>query len=622
MGQCISSEQVNESFIANAPLISATIKNMTLQAPSWYRDLYTPQPWPEDEGNSMQEIEYRGELPQVEEGFDAWELVDDPSGCGVICAPNCSYNFSTMGGNSFQTKINRLMKRDFKTPPYCVEAISSTRQYGQVFSAIIQNLYNQLNFQKEVNVGQNFMSTISKKFLVDGAGIKANPEDPWAFRPKGTATLAAMTLGVLERFYGMLRMMPTVMPYAYSNNMPLFALVASPEMHAYLYRADPNIRADLRAAAAGSDKYADDLIQRYAFNYTIRDMFLPVQYLTPRRFRYDSENNVWIRVLPYVRGVKGTVGTYTDINPQYEDPSYATHEAVQIHGRDPMSVLYKTIPQTIGEGTSFGPEPGGFWDVFQWSNPETRDDPGRREGFFWTTAKISLQADNEVFEIMFPRPPASTMIAYHPAGPVCPPTADVCTNTVPAVACPSATIVSFEPHPVTAGTYFVTFSAAVDAEDEDVIMLESSSGAFVNATVVEDGVSADSKTFEVTIPGNVPVCERFFRVFDALSLACKAKVVKYSVNPADNTQLDLILDLPIRAYTNGNTVTVKYGNGTSVSATLVSAGIDMSLNKWRVDIGGSAFVDNVNGVVEICVPTATVATCPACSDVPTETICA
>ena len=118
MTQCISPEQVSESFIANTPLIQSTIKNMTIQSPVWFRDMYNAQPWPEGESNIMEEIRFKGELPQVEEGFVSWGLIDDPSGCGPICAPNCSYNMSVMGGHAWEVKVTRLMSKEFRTPDY------------------------------------------------------------------------------------------------------------------------------------------------------------------------------------------------------------------------------------------------------------------------------------------------------------------------------------------------------------------------------------------------------------------------------------------------------------------------------------------------------------------------
>jgi len=175
-------------------------------------------------------------------------------------------------------------------------------------------------------------------------------------------------------------------------------------------------------------------------------------------------------------------------------------------------------------------------------------------------------------------------------------------------------------HPTLDDTYFVTFTVPIDAEADDVIALESTTHGFVNATVLDDGVSADGKTFMVTISGDVPTCDRFFRVFNAADLQCSSQVLKYETVSGDATQLNLLLRNPIVSYTNGQTVTLKYGNGDTQSATIVSAGVNMMTNVWRVDIGATDFSDDVYGVVEICVPTATVSRCPGCSG-PTEQQC-
>lgn len=611
MVQCITPHQVTEAFIANIPLMQSTIRDMTLAAPNWFRDIYKPMPWPEGEGTSMQQISFAGELPAVEEGFDSWALIDDPSGCGDVCAPNCSYNMHMLGGHAMNTKVTRLMSKDLRSPDYCVAAIQNTRQYKEVFSQIVSNMYNQINFQKEVNIGQNFLTGIAKKAVIDSAGFKFNPQDPYAYRPIGSTILSAPSIGILEFLYEMIRRSPRVTPFGYQNNMPLYALVASPQFFSQLYRADPSLRADYRAAAAGSSEYADQLINRYNFTNTIRDMFLPVGYFWPRRYRYDSDDDVWIRVLPWVKGVPGTVGTFTDINPLYEDPSYATHEEVLIHGKDPFSLFYQPMVQTIGEGTDFGPEPQGFWDVLQWVNPQTRQDPGRREGFFFTTAKIALSADNSegVYGIMFPRATVAQAVSFY-QNPVDPPATPAApTNVVDDVGCPVPMIVSLEAHPLTAGDYFVVFAAPVDAEAEDVIQLGHSNGGYVNATVVE--VDSTGKIFQVTISGTLPTCDRWVSVYTGDTLGCSANVVAYSVDPADGTRLYLTLDRPIKADTAADVVTLNYGNGAQVSATVVAA--VMTTNRWHVDIGSSAFADTVNGIASICVPTATDDTCPGCS---------
>lgn len=620
MVQCISPGAVTQAFIANAPLIAATIKNMELQAPNWYRDLLKPQAWPDDAGLSLQQLEYHGELPQVEEDFNSWELLDDPSGCGVICTPNCGYNFWPLEGNAFNSKTVRVMRKDFRTDDFCVTSISSTRQYDQVFAAMVQGFYNQIAFHKEVNVGQNFMSQIAIKYQIDSSGFKPNPGDPFSYLPKGSVELSALTIDGLSMIYQQIRMLPDIQPLSMNNGMPQYAILGSPEFFDSLYRDDSKIRTDLRYAAAGSSEYGNALMQRYSFSWTIRDMFLPVHYLTPRRFRWDNSSSAWIRILPWIKGVKGTVGTFTDVNPRYMDPGYATHEEVTIHGLDPIGLYTRQDPNTLGEGSSFGPQPGnGFWDNFQWSNPETRDDPGRLMGFYWTRAQIALQANSRVFSVLVPRKPMTSIVRFYNPNETCPPEATECDNSLSDNLCPSATIAQFYPDPITADTYVVVFTVPIDAAEEDVIVLESTTHGFVNATVVE--ASADLKTFRVTITGVVPECDRFFRVFSALDMQCSSQVLKYETVSGDATQLNLVLKNPIVSYTNGETVTLKYGDGTTQSATIVAAGIVMMTNTWRVDIGGSAFVDNVGGVVEICVPTATVSRCPGCSG-PTEAQCA
>jgi len=622
MVQCLSPSSVNEAFIANAPLIQSTIKNMTMQAPNWFRDMYSVELWPDGEGNSMQQLQIRSELPQIEQGFDAWALQDDPTGCDNLCAPSCSYNFTTLGGHAFTSKVTRLMSRDFKSPEYCVKSITSTRNYKEIFSAIVANLYNQINFHKEFNVGRNFLTLIAKKYVVDSGGFKANTEDPYSYRPAGTAVLSALNIGILEFLYESLRRAPDVLPYDYQNQAPLYAMVCSPQMISHLYRDDASLRADYRAAAASGGEYADNLIKRYNFTNTIRDMFFPVGYLWPRRFRYDSVNSQWIQVFPWVKGVPGIVGTFAGQNPLYEDPTYATHEEVLFHGRSPFTVFYRPMMETLGEGTDFGPNGGnGFWDTFEWVNPQTITDPGRRQGYYWTSADIGLSADysESVIGILVPRPGVGSMLAFYPnpAEPPTPPGESA--NQVPDVGCPVSMITSFFADPVTAGQYFVTFAAPVDAEALDVIQLGMSNGGYVNATVV--AASSDSKSFSVTISGTLSDCDRFVSVYTGATLGCSARVEGYNPNPtgADATLIDLLLDRPIKADTASDAVVLYYGNGSTQTATVSSA--NQLTNVWRVDIGATAFSDTVGGIVKICVPTATDASCPACDNGVTVTQC-
>src|SRR5690606_21456325 len=105
-----------------------------------------------------------------------------------------------------------------------------------------------------------------------------------------------------------------------------------------------------------------------------------------------------------------------------------------IHGADPFTLFYQPTVTTIGAGTSFGgggvPE-SGYWDVFKWINPQTREDPEQREGFFFTTATIALKSNaSGAVAVLVPRRPVSSMITYYANG-ACPPEANECTNVVP-----------------------------------------------------------------------------------------------------------------------------------------------------------------------------------------------
>ena len=63
---------------------------------------------------------------------------------------------------------------------------------------MVQGFYNQIAFHKEVNVGQNYMSQITLKYMVDSAGFKPNSGDPFSYLPLGSTTLSAPTIDALE----------------------------------------------------------------------------------------------------------------------------------------------------------------------------------------------------------------------------------------------------------------------------------------------------------------------------------------------------------------------------------------------------------------------------------------
>lgn len=611
--QFVDEKTINEAFLAGAPLIARTMLAYNIQTPNWFRDMFKVEPWPAGNGTLMQQPVFRGSLPKIEENFDQWSLQDNTTGCDPQANNNCAYNFTTLGGHAMEMKITRLMDRDFKSPEYCVRTIQNTFMYEAVFQQILNNLNRQIDFVKENNIGRNFLVGIAKKLLIDGGGFKPNVGNPYAYRNKGTATLSALSIGALEVLYEMMRRMPETVPYDVVDSAPVYALVASPQLLSHLWRDNPGIRQDLRFSSM-----ADKLVTSYNFMSSIMGMYVPVPYLYPRRFRYDNANSKWIQIYPWVNGVPAQVGSFTDINMQYEDPSYATHEEVLIHGRDPFTVWYQPTVSSLGAGSSFGPEPG-YFDSWQWSNPETKQDPGRRVGFYWTHASIGISAQNSegVFGILVPRVPTSMMVQYWPSG-SCPPTDPTCTNLVPATGCPCPGITSVVPNNVSGNSYFVSLVVPLTANNGDIIQFGYSTGGYVNGTQV--GFSADRKTLEVTFGVVPPNFQNFTTIFCDNTLKCSSGISSYNTNCVDNTRIDLVLQQPIKAVTNNDVVTVFFGNGTSMTANVIGAP-DMTRLLWTVDIGSAAFCDDQGGVARICVPTGTNAACPACTLTPTAVQC-
>lgn len=608
MTHCTLTEsQVQEAFLAAPPLIAESIIDLTIRHPSWLRDLYEVAEWPRGNGTIMEQLIFKGAMPQIERGFDNWKKLNNNSGCNPCEGPDCSYNWTNFGGNGFDRKIIDLMRREFKSPSYCVAEIQTTAHFQQVFPKVVENLYRQVDFFKEINVGQNILTSLAKKFVVDSDGAKPNRANPYVYPDIGSATIATLNIEMLEFFYEQLRRMPDAIPYDVVNGSPTYSLIASHQLLGRLYRDDPTLRQDVRFSGM-----ANDLLTKYNFMSSIRGMFIAAPVLYPRRFDLDDDG-VLVEVLPFINGVPAEVGAYTSFNGAYEAAAY---EEVIIHGRNPFKVFYLPTETSLGANTSFGPEFSWF-NSWLWINPLTNQDPFRRVGFFATSATLGIapQYSDGIFGILVARPSKTLMAQYAPVG-SCPPASPDCDNTIPAQECPCPLILSVTANPVTDGDYFVSLSVPVDVSPSDTIQLGYDTGGYVTATVVDS--SSDGKAIEVTISEDLASCDHFTTIFCDNTLGCSATVDAYSINCSDATRLDLILSYPIKAVSSG-TVVLTYGDGSTQNATVISS--DMTINKWIVDIGGSAFCDVVGGVVSICVPTATNATCPGCSGV-TSTQCA
>jgi len=597
--QCnLSFGQVQEAFLAAPPLVSQTILDLTIKQPTWLRDIFQVEEWPLGAGTLMEQLIFRGMMPKIERGFDKWRKLQNNTGCDPCDGPDCSYTWTEFGGHGMERKITELMGREFRSPSYCIAQIQTTAHFREVFAKVVENLYAQVNFFKEINVGQNFLTGLAKKYVVDSGGPKPNTQNPYVYRNIGTTTLAALNITLLEFFYEFMRRMPSAVPYDVVDGSPIFALVASHQVLAHLYRDDPQLRQDVRFSGM-----ANDMLMKYNFMSTIRGMFIAAPVLYPRRFTITAGEPV--EVLPFVNDVPLEVGAYTEFNPAYEA---ATHEEVLLHGKFPFKIFFMPTAETLGQNTSFGPEFSWF-NSWSWINPLTIEDPFRRVGYFATSAKIGLsqQFSDAIFGILVERPSVSLTAQYNPPA-VCPPVDPNCDNEVPVLGCPCPLILSVTPNPITPGNYFIQLATPVDVDPQDTLDLGLDTGGYVTATVVAS--SADDTNIEVTLPQgtDIGICDHFVTIFCDDTRGCSANVLSYTISCTDPEDVVVILGNAIKADV-GETVTIFLGNGTSISGVIDA--VDPFTNTYTIDTGAN-FCDNVGGLVSVCVPPATDATCPDC----------
>lgn len=619
---CLSVGDVNEAFLAAPPLIAQQILDLTIKHPIWLRDLYQVEEWPRGAGTILEQLVFRGLMPQIERGFNNWKKIANISGCSPCEGPDCSYNWTPFGGHAFERKITQLMERDFRSPSYCVAEIQTTAHFREVFAKVVENLYRQIDFFKEMNIGQNFLTGLAKKFVVDSSGARCNTNNPYVYRPVGDVTLSALNIEMLEFFYESMRRMPDVVPYDVIDGAPIYSLLASHQLLARLYRDDTNLRQDVRFSGL-----ANDMLMKYNFMSTIRGMFIAAPILYPRRF--NVVGGVLEEVLPFVNGVPGEVGTYSYLNPAYEA---ATHEEVIIHGRYPFKIFTLPTETSLGENTSFGPEVS-FMNSWMWANPQTECDPARRVGFFYTNAKIGLsqQFSEGIFGIAVQRPSTSLMAMYTPV-PICPPTIPDCDNTVPDVTCPCPAVLSIQANPFNADNYTIFFATAITGEADDAISLQLDNGACITGTIVQ--VSLDGKAAEINFEyydGLADgVCTHIVSVCCASIAGCSARVI--SASDCRSSVLGLVnltLSNAIKADAINDVITAYFGDCSVQNLTVVA--IDPETLTWTVQYaagfgptddptgeGEDATVLNADmicdrgGISRVCVPTATDASCPAC----------
>lgn len=619
-------EVFNQAFLAATPDIAAEILDFSYKMPMWLADVWDLKKW-EATDSVMQQLVFRGSLPEVERGFDRWKKLASSAGCEP-CTNDCAYNFTEFTGHSFERRLISLMRREFKTPPYCVNEVKTLHEFEQTFARIIENIQMQVAFFKEYNIGLNFLTGIANKILVDSGGIKGNSADPYQYRALGTATLSKLNIRLLSKLYEGLRRRMDVVPFDIQNGQPVYAISASDEVMDDLYMSDAGARQDLRFSSA-----ADASLQRYNFMSSIRGQFIQAPLLYPRRFEYVSSQ--WVEVFPFVNGIPAEVGSFSDLNPAWEN---ATYEEVLIYGKSPFSVFYRDQINTIGQGTDFGPEPS-FMNQWLWINVQTDNDPFRRQGYYATSIEMALapQYSGGVYGIMVPRPSQSMVAEFFPAA-ICPPSAVACNNEVPAITtCPCPLVLSATADAFTSGKYTIVFGVPIDAVPTDTIQLGLATGGYITGTV--SAITTDQLTLSIQFASGTVIdnCNGLTAVFCDNTLGCTSTVITTSdCRSGETGNFRVVLENPIKADTAGDVVYGYMGDGTTQHFNVVS--VDMMTNTWVLEYAtgygpsddptgaGSTnlnadIVCDRNGIISLCVPPATDATCPACGTGPTVTAC-
>lgn len=621
-------ETFNNAFLAGTPDISAEILDFTYSMPIWLSDIWNLKKW-EATDTVMQQLIFKGSMPEVERGFDRWKRLASSAGCEP-CVNDCSYNFTTFQGHGFERRLISLMSREFQTEEYCVNSIRSAYEFEQTFAKIIQNIQMQVTFFKEMNIGLNFLTGIAQKILVDNGGFKANSADPYTYRALGTAKLSKLNFRITTKIYEALRRRQGVLPFDVQDGKPLYAVSASDEMIDALYIEDANARADLRFSSA-----ADALLTKYNFMYSIRGQFINAPILYPRRFNWSETLSDWIEVYPYVNGIPAEIGSFSDLNPDWENAAY---EEVLFYGKDPFSIFYRDPLTTIGEGTEFGPEPT-FMNTWLWINIQTPSDKFRRQGQYATSIEMALAPEYSagVYGFLFPRITGALMADFLPE-PICPPDDVTCDNEVPdIITCPCPLVLSATADAFNAGRFTVVFGVPIQAEVNDTIQIGLASGGYLTGTV--SAITTDLLTLSIQFSATTVItnCNGFTAVFCDNTLGCSATVLDTcDCRSGDTNMFKVILSNPIKAVTAAQVVYGYMGDGTVQHFTVED--VDIANNTWYLayatgygptddptGAGDSPLEDGIvcdrNGMFRVCVPPATDATCPSCAGV-TLTPCA
>jgi hypothetical protein len=254
-----------------------------------------------------------------------------------------------------------------------------------------------------------------------------------------------------------------------------------------------------------------------------------------------------------------------------------------------------------------------------WFSDKCKGNEFGLRGYWITKANAGLEpmaGVHHMYQVLFKRYKLADKVTFKKPKECFPGTGDCPPKVVVEGNCPCPEILgSIEMHPTIPGRYFIPVTGSVTATVGQPLELNLTTGSTYEVAVESIGPvdASGQKVIEVTVP-DVSV---LLTTDCVKGIGCPVKkICKSGVGDISFCDLqggvkvkttDGVLDLPAVLPA---LVTITFGDG-SVSTTNNVVGIDATGFGLELDVTIPVLCEK-GGILEICVPTATTATCPGC----------
>ena len=572
--------------------------------------------FPDGSGDVGSKYMYHHNIGDQTSDFSKWERVttslqsmnpNTPCGPNDPCATSCE---QTIGWGLSRQEWG-IYKRCLTTPEFCVESLRTRYEVKQFLDMYVDTLKFEAERQMSqfIRAGYNVYST---KLVLTSNGFETNLGDPTKFptivdaNEVGTLNYSALT----ELHSRIAARAPRGVQAGSSNGEPLYYIGIHRQTLKDAFWYDNELQSPLGWAGSGSKvEYVKNNISK-----AWMDMFLPI-HINERRA--NIVNGQLVEEFPYTINIPipGGIGTMFDINPGYENADFSIAD---VFPNSCFKMLTRPKITTLGGGTQFGAQPTMF-ENWMWFSDRCKGNEFGLRGYWITKANAGLEpmaGVHHMYQVLFKRYKLADKVTFKKPKECFPATGDCAPKVVVEGNCPCPEILgSIEMHPTIAGRYFIPVTASVDATVGQPLELNLTTGSTYEVAVESIGAvdASGQKVIEVTVP-DVSV---LLTTDCVKGIGCPVKkICKSGIGDVSFCDLqggvkvrttDGVLDLPAVLPA---LVTITFGDG-SVSTTNNVVGIDATGFGLELDVTVPVLCEK-GGIVEICVPTVTTATCPGC----------